>query len=220
MGRKKTIAKDVDTGQIFDSKDEMYMYWYFQELKDAGYIKGFIYEPKTYELGSGEERKRVVSYEQKKTKVSIKESYPMLLREHNYTPDFGVLWEEKAKDLFYCHHTEVISLTIPFTIFGNMPRSVLEVKPDLRSSKHKGSRPKTAVSMKWLLEKYNIFTEEIFYEEIFFRTFTPKRFLLTDAKKGKRKLNQRRVRTLEDYVKIRKKINEEHYKLKEKYNTQ
>lgn len=215
--KKKQIVSDIDTGKIFDSKDELYMYWYFKELKQRGYISQFQFEPLSFNLGENTFTTRRVEYKQLKTKVSQKESFPMLLKEHNYTPDFGIIWDEKANNIFYCKHNEIISLGIMFIVYGESARSLVEVKPNLKGSKYQGTAPKTTISRKWLLDKKDLYCQQINYEEIFYRTFTPKRFMFTDKSKTRKRVIKETPRAFEDYIAIRSEVNEEYYNLKQEY---
>ena len=170
----KTIAKDYETGQIFRSMDELYISWYLQELQDHGYIEKWAYEPETFQLGNGENLLRKTSYEQLQTKVKESCLYPMLIGKHEYTPDFKIKLNPKAEWIFFNFHSGVISETIPFILYKSMI-GILEVK--FEKGKFQGSKAKTNISRKWLLDKHDKFAQEIRYKELFVSSFTPKRYI-------------------------------------------
>ena len=213
----KKIIKDLDTGQIFDSLDELYISWYLQELKDNGYIDSFEYEPESFMLAEGL-KGRKVEYEQLQTKV--KKSTPLcsLLKGHKYTPDFKVNWNIKAENIFYTDHVN-ISVNPPFKVY-NSQTSILEIKPN--SKKHVGSKAKTNISRKMVLEKYGIYVEEILYETLFYPTFFPQRYITKDNKRMSqiRHSTKFKMASLSEYLNNKKNNLEKFNNLKQKYNEQ
>lgn len=212
----KTIIKDLDTGQVFRSKDELYISWYFEELKQLGYVDKWAYEPKSFLLGEGELSKRIVKYEQKQTKVSQLITFPSIIRKHSYTPDFLVQFNEKAKNIFYSEYDNVMDKKINITLYKRLI-AVLEVK--FIAGKFQGSKAKTNISRKWLLDKKDIFCQEIDYKSLFFKSFTPKRFITKDD--GRMKFTQGfKMFTSESYIESRLKSINNYLTLKQKHNEQ
>ena len=213
---KKKIIKDLDTGQIFLSLDELYISWYLEELRVTGYVAKWAYEPKTFLLGEGDLLIRRVEYKQLQTKVSKKESFPMLLGKHNYTPDFMVRFTDKAEDIFFNNFTNVKTQGIPFKLYKNFT-SIIEVK--FESGKFQGSKGKTNLSRKWMLDKLDKYVEEIKYKELFYSSFTPKRFQTKDGSRMKLQ-HTFTMQNLDDYVKTRKYINKKYLTLKNKWDNE
>lgn len=215
----KKIIRDLDTGEIFRSLDELYISWYFQELKENKFISKWKYEPKTFELGDGIEKIRRIEYEQLVTKLSEKSHYPMLLGKHEYTPDFMVKFEDIAEWLFFNNYDNVISSTIPFILYKSRI-GIIEIK--FEKGKFKGSKSKTNISRKWLLDKHGKFCQEIRYKELFTTTFTPERYISKDKGRMNKQIkyftsNKEIFRSIDDYIRIRKDINKEYFENKNKY---
>jgi hypothetical protein len=217
---KKKIIRDLDTNQIFRSLDELYISWYLEELKQKGYILEWSYEAKTYELAKGEELIKKIEYEKLKTKVKEKLSYPMLLGKHEYTPDFEVVFKEESKNLFYNNHNAVYVKTIPFILYNSLI-STIEVK--FEKGKYSGSKAKTNISRKFLLEKHGIYAQELRYKELFHSTFSPERYLSKDNKRMSKQIrfpNNLAKRSLDEYIKIRKNLNSKIRTLRKEYLNQ
>lgn len=66
-------------GIEFDSKEEVYIYWYIEELKERGYI---------------------VSYEREICYSLFDGNKELKLREHNYKPDFIIKWSDDGSKYF------------------------------------------------------------------------------------------------------------------------
>jgi hypothetical protein len=75
----------------FDSKGEEYLSWYFEELKEAGYISHIEYQPEPFKLTD-----KVVNLYEKKLKTKTKILEQTLLSAHEYTCDFKIYWKLKA----------------------------------------------------------------------------------------------------------------------------
>lgn len=215
--KQKPSMVDFITGQVFKSKDELYVSWYLEELKQHGYISKWKYEAKSYILGHSDEQYRKVWYEQLQTKMSEKKSFHSLLQGHVYTPDFHIRFTDKAENIFFCNHDQVTG-SIPFILF-NSRVSVIEVK--FEKGSFQGNKRNTNISRKWLLEKEGVYAEEIHYKDLFFPSFTPKRFREKDNGKGSRYVTHwkalDRLRSLEQYIEVRKQMNEEYFINKQKY---
>lgn len=217
---KKQIIKDHKTGQVFRSKDELFISWYLEELKELGYVKRWVYEFKTFTLGEEDHRGVVRKYEQLQTKIKETNNFKRLLQAHRYTPDFGVEFNEIANNIFYCNHDSIISEGIPFTLYKIM-KGILEVK--FEKGKFQGSKPKTNISRKWMLDKHDLFVEEITFKDLFDSSFTPRRYTSLDGGtvKFKRHTSKKHlVRNIETYIELRKKLNVEYFNLKQKFINQ
>ena len=216
----KTIIRDLDTNQVFDSLDELYISWYLEELKQNGFILNYKYEPDSFILGNDDVKSRKLEYIQLQTKVSRKESFPTLLQGHKYTPDFKILWNEVARNMFFIEHVKIDYINIPFTIYKSL-NSIIEVKPN--SGKHRGSKDKTNISRKWVMDKYDLYVEQIMYEVLFNTTFYPTRFITKDGRRMSSQIRhstQNKMRTLNEYLLSRESVNKKVDKLKQKYNEQ
>lgn len=88
-------------GIELDSKEELHIAWYLDELKEAGYIDSWG---------------RSASY----TLFPKREYQGAIVREHIYTPDFYAEWKNSAIGIF-------VGEGCPFV--DHIPYSIIEVKP-------------------------------------------------------------------------------------------
>ena len=193
IGKKKPYSYD---GIEFASKEEIYFRWYLDDLKSAGIVKRFEYQPETLVLSDGA---KVVQTVILKTKV--KQVERSLFRHKTYTPDYYVFFnnENPASILF---HEDLLHgfLTrkpkdIPF--LGGVLGCVVDIKPQFERDSARARA--FALIQAWLWETYNTFVQPVVYQKLFEQTFTPDRFLLTD-KSGKFRVINYPVRTLHDYT--------------------
>lgn len=188
--------KFLYNGKAFDSKGEVYFYWYLSELFDNGFIFRFAAQPQTFELA----RRQEYSWT-KMLKTKTKPMVSTILQGHSYTPDFLILWTKKSRNIFYNTSDDVYNLRRNIFLakkytFGQEV-SYIEVKPEF--GKH-GSFRWFTISQKWVYQKYGIYIQKINPVSIFQRTFTPGRYLITDGGRQTRKLKYNPI-LLEGFIK-------------------
>lgn len=184
----------------FDSKEEEYFSWYLNELLGSGHVKYWLHQHETYILAP----KETYVYE-KHLKTKIKKNESTLLREHVYTPDFLIVWDESARGMFCDSINGLVNLKkIPFTTnewSQGAAFSVIDIKPSF--DRHNMTRLFT-INQKWMYQRHNIFVQKIIITgkktALFQTTFTPDKYLLTDKAKKKRKLNYE-PRSLNKFIK-------------------
>ena len=117
-----------------------------------------------------------------------------ILMGHSYNLDYEVKWTDLGVKRFCNKFGE--RFTKPF-VCDNNNVSYFEAKPqyDFNSMTRLAT-----LNIKWLYQKYGIYTQVIIPERIFKKTFTPKLMLKTKTGKD-RKLNFF-VRTLEEYLNL------------------
>lgn len=188
-----------------DSKEEEYFEWYLNDLIDAGYVIGY-YRSKTIKLTDG------ISYDyvqamKTKDKVCTRVVAPALV----YTPDYTILWNKKAENLFYIRYDT--SKPVPISIdkpklFPKMLAkeieehvvSIIDVKPDMASKFNTFSSSATFVVKQALLKLlYDVIVDKVKIKQLMKNSFTSKRYMLTDKSKQKRKIKWATC-TLKDYV--------------------
>jgi len=190
----------------YDSPEEAYTSWYLDELVDKGYVIKYKHQPESYTLFA----KRTYQYsKQLKTKVKIMDS--TLLQEHVYTPDFEVIWRKYLSNKNpFIKDIENVKLDKIAPLWSAevwsersdafcTVKSVWEVKPLF--DRNNMTRLFT-INQKWMYDKYGIYVQKIIPQKLFRDTFTPKKYLLTDRGKQKRKLTFV-PRTLSEYMKLR-----------------
>lgn len=178
----------------FDSDEEMYFYWWLEELQEAGYIKKIVHHPMPYKLSDP-----VIGVYEKQLKTKVKNESEELMKGHIYTPDFLIIWNEKARGVFYEHQCsynrrkEKNSLKY---LIGNTA-TVIEVKP-LFDQNNMSRLFK--INQKWVYDKHGVFVNMVVPEKWFNKTFTPNRFLTTNKSGKARKIKYKNVISLKDFV--------------------
>ena len=179
---------------------ELYSEWYFQELKEQGFLIDWKREPETIVCADKHKEDFLVRMKTK-NKVGVFN----LFQEIVYTYDYRLTWHEKARYIFY----DVIDINDHDRIFehgrtpfianydydekGNrMHVTDLDVKPTHSVVKF----GKTSTSITFPIKQRMIFDKTGRYinkfvpipmagsgkkSSMFIKTFTPKRYLLTDA---------------------------------------
>ena len=199
----------------YDSPEEAYVSWYLDEPVEGGYVEDYVPQPKSLLLSG---RKTYIWGKELKTKT--KKGVSTLLQEHVYTPDFQVKWTSPqswlltksvswARCITSLSESLYVEKSPPFWTsdmdeaeqYLGFHESYWEVKPSY--DQHNMKRLFT-INQKWLYDKYGIYVQKIIPQKLFEATFTPKRYLLTDKGKQKRKIIFA-TRTLEEYVRSRTK---------------
>lgn len=185
--KKKAYPDEVHDIPI-DSVGEMYFVYYFQELKEAGYIKDFK-RGQSYLLSDSLLNNYAVQLKTKSKPMS-----EVVLMGHSYNLDFEVEWTEEGARIFCSKFGKKITKVF---ICNDNNISYIEGKPFFDSQ----NMSRLAVlNIKWLYQKYGIFCQICIPEKIFPKTFTPT--VLRKTKTGKdRKINWH-LKTLEEFTKL------------------
>lgn len=188
--------KDFDSDIEFDSTHEIYFYWYLQVLQKFGYIEKFRFG-KRYDLSD------------KVTHVAIdsrnKISQQTLLSNTFYTDDFGIIWNDKAENIFF-NYIDESNNKIPISrncFFKaqlnnkNKPYSAIDIKNPYNK---KGVKAMFSIKQRWVYQMFEIYVQEVEIKHLFLQTFTPKRYTFTDKKASKRSINFK-VYGIKDFIK-------------------
>ena len=179
----------------YDSKEELYFSWYLRELQEANYIYHIEYQPASYHLSLPQTHCFVKPLKTKTKIVSV-----TLLRKHIYTPDFRVLWEQKARGLFFNNHDDEVDLRkIPFITnptSNSLSNGLIEIKPVFDQN---NMTRLFAINQKWLYHQHDIYIQKIIPVKLFEATFTPQKYLLTDKTNKQRKLKYQ-PKTLNEFL--------------------
>jgi len=182
----------------FDSKEELYFYWWLEELKKNGYVNQIKHEPLAF-LFPG----LTTEYTDRSTKKgTVKET--VLISDSKYTCDFYIEWNQKARGLFYdlmidnSKDKPVYNKSIRKILahdFTGKHISYIEIKPSF--DKNNMTRlVKTKIA--WTMDIHNVFVNLIKIPDWFKYSFTPKRYLITDNTKKPRKIKYQ-VTTLDEF---------------------
>jgi hypothetical protein len=176
----------------FDSPEEEYYYDWLTELKEQGYIHSIEQEPE-YELFP---------------EVKIKDK--TILRCSMYKPDFIIIWEDKAKDVFYFteeSNFKSIIVELKSKHFAHKDKlteryySVVDVKGTF-AARGNSSTIKFPIIQKQMYYRYKIYVNKIMplhsKSGLFANTFTPKKFYYT--KKGKLKTLKWKLKSLSEFT--------------------
>lgn len=214
---------------------EEYTEWYLNELKEAGYIKGYRREPYSFNIIPEKKLKRQ-KIENLKTKVKITEESFNILSRLTYKFDYEIEWDKKSEGIFYNMITDEFQrIWTPFFAMKDKEDrivSLIDVKPPA-AAKIFGNNTTGytfPVIQKVLYHMYGIFINKAIpiplvskglvksgnKQALFTTTFTPKRYFLTDGGQQTRKINFR-TKTLKDYIDYKQK---ELNKIKECLNQQ
>ena len=204
MQKIKTIKEGRKTQYVyddlkFDSKGEVYFYWWVQDLLSEGFIKDIIIHPHPFELFD----KVSHSYlEVKKTKNNQK--LETLMQPHIYTPDMAIEWNPIRSSYFvesvHCDFKFKKNKLIAMSQYS--PFTYIEVKPTFDQN---NMTRLFMLNQKWVFDKYNEYVNLVKIDtksvesSWFALTFVPKRFLLTDAGVRGRAIHYP-VKTLGDYL--------------------
>ncbi len=192
--QKRIIEED---GHVFDSSEELHMYWYFKELQDKGYVKKIVTQPPTFPLLDPVKGRYIKEMKRVEDKV-IEET---LLQGHSYTTDLRVDWNNNAIDLFCVRIKSYIKKSNYQIICNgsfNDYFSFVEVKPIFDQNNMTRLVRNT---IKLVFYIHRSFINLCVPEKVFNKTFTPKRFLFTDISKQSRKIKYKNVITLEEFLK-------------------
>jgi hypothetical protein len=174
---------------MYRSKEELYFSWWLDELKEADYINSWEYEPKSFTLI---DKVKYGWSKQLKTKEKHMES--TLLNDLCYTPDFRIQWSHKGcNSPFVWQYKSKRSHAFSILI-GEV--SYIDVKGTFDRNK---SNSTFSIIQKVMYDKRGILVEKVVPQKLFEKTFTPKRYLLTDGGGQARKIKWK-VKSLEEYL--------------------
>jgi len=184
--KKKKYDEEVN-GIPVDSIGEVYFAWYFEELKQNGFIEKYE-RGKSYLLSDSLINNYVVQL-----KTKSKPMHDTVLMGHSYNLDYEVTWTDLGVKHFCNKFGEKFDK--PFVCDSNN-KSYFEAKPKFDFNQMTRI---AVINIKWLYAKHGIYTQIIIPEKIFKKTFTPNLMLKTKTGKDK-KLSWKPI-SLEEYVK-------------------
>lgn len=170
----------------FDSNEEIYFYWYLQDLARLGYIDSFSYESENFALGEDVDEEVHVELKTK-TKVEFKP----LMKARSYTPDFKIQWRLKAVNVFCRMIGDPKANRNAYFLCDENLVSLIEIKP------HFDQHGKTVMSrlkIDWVFFQHRKYVQVVIptasvdirgkitpKSALFPSTFTPLRYFKTDG---------------------------------------
>jgi hypothetical protein len=186
----------------FDSNEEQYFELWLDELLFHGYIDNYVYQPEAYKINDVVEYGILVHMKTKDKLVS-----KTLLRAREYTPDYHIFWNEKAKGIFYQNLGEIEN-TRPIMI-ANKDVTTLDVKGTHNQHSSWGI---FEANRKDVWEKYCVFVEKVTpigkKACLFGLTFTPSDLPMWQKRDPSKKYAWVKwpVRTIKEFVDNMKKL--------------
>jgi len=198
------------------TQEEWFDIW-ANELKDKGYIIAIhnqencttfslfegLYQVKTIQT-------KVLNKKTNKTQLKIINSHNTLLHPVTYTPDRLIIWDKKAKDLFFTLENSFKECYFIGHEVNGGYYSTLDIKAPPGYGGNNSSDQGFAVKQKWMWEKYKIYINKVYnYPNksvkvgkiyLWLTTFTPARFFKTDKLTKDRTISKWTPRTLEEFL--------------------
>lgn len=178
-----------------ESDEEKYFTWMLDELMEAGYIIDYSRPIKSFDLSPGYVYKKELPRVKSSNKIEDRE----LLAGHVYTPDFIIIWDSKAVDVFV-HILETTEFVKDVPFEGHLDScgtiySIVEVKPSF--DMHNMTR-EFNINRKWVYLKYGVYIDLKKIPIAFKHLFVPERYLFTD-KTGKTRKIGFKFKTFKEY---------------------
>jgi len=186
---------DLESNKGLDSIDEVYFNWFLLELEHYGFIENIKLQPDSFKMSD----KKIVKYYDNSNTSKKKKIVKNLKLDPGrvYTADSYCVWNDKAKNIFHfcideCHDDMVYEHNlkkIPFVsnkYKNDKYISYFEVKP---SFDRNNMTRLVKNNISFIYYRYGILINLVIKEKLFEKFCTPERYLYTDLKKRKRKLN-------------------------------
>lgn len=188
---------------IYDSVEEEIFVEWLKELQEAGFVLNYKYFRKHEGFCLSNEVQH--NWIKNRNNKSISE-IQVLLQSHYYTPDFYIIWAEKAYgyfiDYFTLNNEEKIDKSLIIAQSNNnstlIPQGIISIVDTKGSFQRHGGLTEFRINQKWIYDKYKLFVNMVKVPEIFEKTFIPKSYLKTKTGKD-RKINFK-FKLLEEYV--------------------
>lgn len=183
----------------FDSKEELYFSWWLDELIQEDIIIDYVAQPDSFVLTKAVER----PYIKKMKRVEDKELTETLIREKVYSPDFKLYWnlghpniDKFVGDL--SDRERKHSSVLFKSRFLTKPSEICFV--EIKGSYDNNNMTRLFLqNQAFVWEKHKEWVNLIKIPNLFKKTFTPKRYLLTDKTKKPRKIKFP-AKTLKDFL--------------------
>lgn len=192
---KKKDTKGEYKGIEYDSLEELAFLQWASELQKLGYIKS-IQRADSYLLSDS-----IINNYSEKVGTSSRPKAQTLLQGHSYTPEFMIVWTQKARDLLVWEMEENNKFDKFFigTRDNREYRTLVEVKPLWDQN---NMERLFKLNQKWMWQKHGLFVNLVKCPDLFDKTFTPKEFLTT--KTGRNRNIKWRVKTVYEFLNPKK----------------
>ena len=203
-----------DLPEGIDSKEEIYFEWWLNELFALGYVNSYKRAIQFKLLNKVD----IPTLKFKPTKKEPNRFLPStknILKAWTYTPDYNILWNKKAENIFFTDIDTPIDSTVTTYFYAKLTLngylSVVDVKPIAFRAGVTSTSVKFPHIQKLMMNVYNMYINKACptgKKSLYDKTFTPDRYLLQDVKPNKRRISQWVVTTSENYIKENSKQND------------
>lgn len=196
----------------YASQEEKNFSHYLDELHTAGYIYGYKYQPKPFQITEP------VRYTwEKHLKTKIKNVEATLFNGYSYTADFFIIWKESAKGIFYQilsdGHMSAKKEDVPFIAqIGRKTGNIITVVDVKGTFSQNDAYSRFSKDQKLVWDKYKIYVQKVITapsvnkkgvvkpkDALFTSTFMPNEYRFTPT--GKLRLIRFPHKTLKEFVK-------------------
>lgn len=194
--------------------EDWFEFW-LQDLIDKGYILKVLRakEAIPFVLFEGLYKVENTPYKLRNGVTGYKPGKITLLHPIEYTPDFIIIWADKAKGIFHTPFEECSRESNMILSFSHnkLNFSLIEIKAPPGYGGANSSDASFRVKQKWVWEKYALLVQKIYLypigskgynpkDYLWSNTFTPTRYLMTDGLTKARTINKWKVTTVDEFL--------------------
>jgi hypothetical protein len=182
----------------YDSLDELYFMWYLDDLVTNGIVKSY-HRSKSIVLLEGRKLPLRVML---KTKVSIQLKQKLLHSSVTYTPDFIIIWSSDEKLVTRYDRQDGFENKTAMFLAREIDEelvSIIDIKPSTTFQTKYNTSYTFSVKQAILFATQGVMVEKVQVKSLFKSSFTPTRFLRTDANRADRKIHWA-TKTYQEYA--------------------
>jgi hypothetical protein len=197
-----TVKKELTLdGVVYDSAEEVHFAYWLKLLVEVGLVVKYTYQPKSFQLS---EKQSILNPQILSTKKKDIHRATKIVREHNYTADWDIVFAERFytifPGLFLCNDESVL-VDIKGTFGRNNDTRVF------------------SINQKWVLKEYGLYVNKVIPEELFLKTFVPDQIAFrVKPRKDGALLRIKRYEQCELFSAIKEKLEEKRQSIKTTIN--
>jgi hypothetical protein len=182
--------------------EELYFSYWLDELKDAGLIVSYTYQPPPWTL-TIDRRINVINQLKRSAKLIERQ----LLKPWTYGADFRITFYKEINTKIQNVFQDILCITLPMPYFiTHSNYCYVEIKPVARNPRQAMSDNKFPLNQKAVFDKWQTYVNKCIPDKLFAKTFTPKKVILEEVYKvnckggkvGESKLKYK-VRTFDEF---------------------
>lgn len=169
-----------------ESNEELWMMWYLEELLEKKIIESFTFNTESIVLNKELE----INYVSPRKRIADKVLTQVIIPRKVYTPDFKLIWNQE----FF--NSSPFKLHFLPTVQAYDMTSILEVKGTWDQN---NMTRLFKQNQAYIWDKHGLFIQLVKLPDLFAKTFTPKRYLLTN-KTMKPRIIKHEVKLLDEFL--------------------